>query len=320
LQLPDGLPERIGTHTREIVDSYFTANRTEPNNYDAAKGIEDYLRTFPLDYGVSDTPPGRDTVDYFLFDSKRGYFDYHASAMVVMLRTMGVPARMGIGFVIDEGDLNRDGDAYIVRDRNTYAWPEVYFPDKGWVTFNPSPDRPEDLTPRVREESLGGDQIDPDLLDYLPVGADPIFDIPGEAFGGADTPSTTTTSDNDYDPRFALAVAAVVAAVSGTVYFGWQRSVSGLPWAEAHWEKLVRMSSLAGHPPKPGQTPVEFARALQRTHRSLRGVSVLAAVYCRSRFAHRDPTPEEKDRIKDLWPDMRGALLGRAVTRFFRRN
>ncbi len=237
-----------------------------------------------------------------------------------MLRTLGIPARLGIGFVIDEGDLNRDGDAYIVRDRNTYAWPEVYFPDNGWVTFNPSPDRPENLNPVVREDLPGSDQIDPDILKNLPVGADPIFDIPGEAFGGADTPSSAQPSSDNNNPLFALAVTAVVAMIAGAIYFGWQRSVNGLPWAQAHWEKLVRMSSLAGYPPQPGQTPVEFARGLQRTHRSLRGVSVLAAAYCRSRFAHREPTAEEKKRIKDMWPDMRGALLGRAATRFFRRH
>ena len=67
--------------------------------YDKAAAIESYLRTFPIDYNVPKTPPGRDSVDYFLFDAQRGYFDYHASAMAVMLRTLGIPARVATGYV-----------------------------------------------------------------------------------------------------------------------------------------------------------------------------------------------------------------------------
>jgi hypothetical protein len=318
LQLPDDLPARIGDETHSVV-----AEQVGPegaSRYDVAKAIENYLRSFPVDFDIPDTPPGRDTVDYFLFETRRGYFDYHASAMVVMLRTQGIPARMGVGFVVDEGDLNRDGNAYVVRDRNTYAWPEVYFPEHGWVIFNPSPDRPADLNPQVTEGTLLPEGIDPALLENLPVGADPIFDIPPEAFGGGAAPSAESPSSSSYSPLFAVAITAVVAMIAGAVFVGWQRSVSGLPYAEAQWEKLVRLASWAGYPPQPGQTPVEFARGLQKTHRGLRGVSVLAAAYCRSRFAHRAPGAEERERIGELWPDMRGALLGAIAGRFFRRR
>ena len=183
LQLPEGSPGRDRRVERVHRGAgYRHARQSTP--YDAAKAIEGYLRGFPVAFDVPDTPPGRDTVDYFLFDSQRGYFDYHASAMVVMLRTLGIPARMGVGFVVDEGDLNREGKAYVVRDRNTYAWPEVFFPGEGWVVFNPTQDRPADLRPRVEQPVEGLEGIDPDILENLPVGADPIFDIPGEAFGG----------------------------------------------------------------------------------------------------------------------------------------
>ena len=69
--------------------------------YDKAAAIESYLRTFPIDFNLPQTPPGRDSVDYFLFDEQRGYFDYHASAMAVMLRTLGIPARVATGYVLD---------------------------------------------------------------------------------------------------------------------------------------------------------------------------------------------------------------------------
>src|SRR6185503_3644084 len=92
--------------------------------YDQAAAVERYLRTFPVDYELPSTPPGRDTVDYFLFDLQRGYFDYHASAMAVMLRSLGVPARVATGYAIDP--LAREGDTntYALTERNAFAWPE----------------------------------------------------------------------------------------------------------------------------------------------------------------------------------------------------
>jgi transglutaminase-like putative cysteine protease len=330
LQLPNDLPPEIGGMADQIVmqqagpgegegDVIFLNAESVPA-YDKAKALEGYLRGFPLDYRIPDTPPGRDTVDYFLFELQRGYFDYHASAMVVMLRTLGVPARLGVGFVVDEGDLDREKQTYVVRDRHTYSWAEVYFPEHGWVTFNPSPDRPADLTPKTREVPISDDTIDPRILEEIPVGADPIFDIPAGVPGGSGSQTVTTSPQGGYDPLFAIAVTAVAAMLIGAIALGWQRSVSGLPFAQQHWEKLVRLSSLAGYPPQAGQTPVEFARALQRTNRGLRGVSVLAAAYCRSRFAHRDTTEEERERIRELWPHLRGALLGATVSRLFRRR
>ena len=182
LQLP---PETLSPRISRLAAE--TGYRDAETTYDVIKNIEGYLRGFPLDYDVPDTPPARDTVNYFLFDLKRGYFDYHASAMVVMLRTLGIPARLGVGFVVDERDYQPDEEAYVVRDRNTYAWAEVYFPGSGWVTFNPSPDYPSDLNPRVREDLPEIEGLDPSILENLPVGADPIFDIGAEAGGVSGT-------------------------------------------------------------------------------------------------------------------------------------
>ncbi len=72
LQLPDGLPNRIGQKAREVADTYADHSQAELTNYDAAKAIESYLRVeFPLSYDVPETPPGEDTVDHFLFESKK---------------------------------------------------------------------------------------------------------------------------------------------------------------------------------------------------------------------------------------------------------
>jgi hypothetical protein len=82
-----------------------------------------------------------------------------------------------------------------------------------------------------------------------------------------------------------------------------------MPFEHQAWEKVIRLSSLAGHPLEPGQTPTEYANSLQRRFRGLRGVSVIASVYARSRFGRSGPTPAERERVTDLWPPIRGELL-----------
>src|SRR5206468_12003886 len=69
----------------------------------------------------------------------------------------------------------------------------------------------------------------------------------------------------DYHPLLTLAVAAFIAMLAGSVYLGWQRSVAGLPYSQQLWEKTVRLATWAGHGPRTGQTPAEFAQSLKRT-------------------------------------------------------
>ena len=263
--------------------------------------------------------PGHDTVDYFLFEAKRGYFDYHASAMVVMLRALGVPARLTVGFVIDREDLDRESGAYEVRDRNAYAWVEVYFPRQGWVEFNPSPDRPAELRPGG--EAGDADLIPPELDEIrdLPVSADVLLPIgPGDV--AADGESERQSSGGSYAQWVALAVAGLAAAVAGSMALGWQRSVAGLPYPQQLWDKAARLASWAGHPPQPGQTPSDFARRLERVFRGVPDIPSLAQAYNRSRFGHREPDEEERLRLRKMWPHLRGALLAGIVRRLWRRR
>jgi len=336
-QLPKDLPRRVEGKAREVVTAYLQAKGTLPTRplslgphadlsaapaYDIAKGIEDYLRQFPVDYSVPDTPPGRDTVDYFLFDTQRGYFDYHASAMVVMLRALDIPARLAVGYVADEKDFNKEQSSYIINDKDTYAWPEVYFPGYGWIMFNPTPDRPTNLYPQTSGGAAAGDKTDLSNFPGLPAGADPLFDTeknPIDVVAGAPT-VTSTGSGGSQTSLLLPAVLGFAAVLALAVGLGWRRAVAGLPFEHQTWEKMVRLSSLAGHPVEPGQTPTEYANSLQKAFRGLRGVSVIASVYARSRFGRGCANEEERARIHELWPPIRGELLRAIVARVLRRG
>jgi len=306
LQLPADLPPRIKAFATNITKDGAT-------RYDQAVLAQDYLRAFPIDFDVPDTPPGRDTVDYFLFDSQRGYFDYHASALTVMLRTLGIPSRLAVGFVIDEADKDLESGSYSVRDLNSYAWTEVYFPGYGWIAFNPSPDRPAALNPIVEAAAEGA--VEPGSLENAPFGpvADPVFDLPTQT-QGSDGAVPTVGDGRDYNPLITVGVAAFLALLAGSVFLGWQRSVAGLPHSQQLWEKTVRLATWAGHGPRTGQTPSDFARSLKRGVRDADDISILAAAYNRSRFGRAD-SDKDRARLNEIWSPLRNALLGAIVRR-----
>jgi len=85
----------------------------------------------------SDTATLSYPLDEFLFTRKTGYCEHYATAMVVMLRTVGIPARLVTGFLATE--WNEYGGYFTVRQRDAHAWVEVYFPQSGWITMDPTP-------------------------------------------------------------------------------------------------------------------------------------------------------------------------------------
>lgn len=167
LQLPEDFSPRIRALAEEI-----TANLESP--YDKTAAITAYLRR-EIEYAnpLPESPPDNtDPLEWILFDLKQGFCNYYASAEVVMLRSIGIPARMAVGFA--EGAFNSDDNLYYVRNLDTHAWPEVYFSGIGWVEFEPTgnqqplvrPDRPEE-SPQPEDDIPGGNLIDPAALNPL---------------------------------------------------------------------------------------------------------------------------------------------------------
>ncbi|QQK75287.1 DUF4129 domain-containing protein [Salicibibacter cibarius] len=137
LQLPEELPDRVGELAEDVVQG-------EDNRYDRARAIEDYLTGPDFEYETSDIPvpaEDQDYVDQFLFETQIGYCDNFSTAMVVMLRTLDIPARWAKGFTAgEEVSVGDDGySEFEVTNENAHSWVEVYFPDVGWVPFEPTP-------------------------------------------------------------------------------------------------------------------------------------------------------------------------------------
>jgi hypothetical protein len=128
LALPP-LPERVVELAREITGAAQTP-------YDKARAVEVYLRQLPYDLSV-ERPASGDVVDYFLFDVRKGFCDYYASAMAVLLRAVGVPTRLAVGYA--RGTYDQRTGEWVVTEQDAHAWVEVFFPGIGWVEFEPTP-------------------------------------------------------------------------------------------------------------------------------------------------------------------------------------
>jgi len=130
LQLPAALDARVPELAKQIT-------KEATNSYDKARAMESFLRT-RFGYTLNLTgKPGDDPLANFLFVTRAGHCEYFASAMTILLRTLGIPAREVNGFL--QGEYNDLAGDYIVRASDAHSWVEVYFPGSDWVTFDPTP-------------------------------------------------------------------------------------------------------------------------------------------------------------------------------------
>ncbi|HUS05839.1 MAG TPA: transglutaminaseTgpA domain-containing protein [Bryobacteraceae bacterium] len=132
LRLPE-VDERIPALSREL-------SAYSPNDDSRARAIETYLRTkFGYTTDLLDEPV-RDPLAHFLFDRRRGHCEYFASAMAVMLRTIGIPSRVVTGF--QSGVYNPMTGWQVIRTADAHSWVEAYVQGRGWITYDPTPADP----------------------------------------------------------------------------------------------------------------------------------------------------------------------------------
>lgn len=128
------VPAEVPTRVRDLA---IQLTATEATPYDRAMAIENYLRTtYSYTLDVPYPPANQDLVDYFLFSLRKGYCDYYASAMVILARAAGVPSRLAIGYT--SGTYNLKTNRFVVTQADAHSWVEVYFPEIGWVPFEPT--------------------------------------------------------------------------------------------------------------------------------------------------------------------------------------
>jgi hypothetical protein len=222
------LPDTVTQRTRDLA---FDVAADEPTMYAKASAIEEYLRQIPYDLEISAPPPDvTDVADYFLFELRRGYCDYYATAFVVLARLSGLPTRFVTGFA--PGNWLMNERQWVITEAEAHSWPEVYFPEVGWVRFEPTAYRPQ--APRIG------------LPDSISMGGT------AAAFEPLPPPEPMRA----WLPFWwaALFAAPILVLAWGMLYWRGRR--------EDPWLGLLRWGQRAGRPLHVGETTLEYGKSL----------------------------------------------------------
>jgi hypothetical protein len=275
--------------------------------YDKAAAIERYLREIPYNERIDEPASGQDGVDYFLFDVRQGYCDYYASSMVVMLRSLGVPARYVRGY----GQGERQVGVYEVREWDSHAWPEVFFPGYGWVEFEPTGGEPALVRPVSRSDGAGG--LGADRERPMPDERSELLDLTEPDILGSAAELSTPVSTRQPDPRWwwlALDLALAVPVVIALLTARRRRHIEGLSVAERVYHDLVDWVRRLLHiGPLSHQTPYEYAGVVGQAMPSGReAVTRIAGLYVEERFGGKIVSDRD---VEVAWQEVRPALWRR---------
>lgn len=284
LALPDTITER----TRDLA-AEITAGLTSP--YAKAQAIETFLRGYEYDLDVPAPPPDVDVADFFLFDLKRGYCDYYSTAFIVLARLNGLPTRFATGYAIGNWDM--DTREWIVTEAEAHSWPEVYFPEVGWVPFEPTAGRPS----LVRRAA-------PKIPQDLAAAGQPATDIREPWLG----------IQWNWQMLFWLVPLAAVLWLLAILVNDW------LSRREDPWLAMLRWGRRLGRPAHPDETELEYGKELSQhlVRASLdhteqvryvsRLISALSQDVSRARYGPRGVRAEAVGRARQHWQTVRGQL------------
>lgn len=262
------LPARVRAAAREAAGE-------EESPYLQATRLMDYLKNGEFRYTLTpgSVPKDRDFVDYFL-ETKQGYCTYFASAMTVMARSLGIPARLVSGY----GLQYRDGDgSWVALQKNAHAWVECYFYGIGWITFDPTAGVPygdpagEPLPGPV---ASGGMTTQPAAPSTAPSGGNSSRPASTTAPGGVTTPSAPSGQGGETLPGWATALLILSAAVvlllllllwrihrHTTIYrLDWvrRRFEDNAARAAHYYTDMLHQAALLGYTPETGETLLRF--------------------------------------------------------------
>jgi transglutaminase-like putative cysteine protease len=285
LQIPKSLPERVSALTSDIV-----AGASNP--YDTAVAIETYLRTLKYNEIPTSLPYEADAVDYFLFESRESYSDYFASAMAMMLRTRGIPTRLVLGF--GPGEADPGGQGFLVRDRDNHSWPEVYFPDMGWIPFEPTP---------IYDVRRG--------LDFLKQDQQAVTDDTGATLSGGE--ATQDSFVRYFGTPLGMGGALfVLFLLAGVVLMRilWIRQYGSPGSPQTAYERMHRLATLLGFPSPSSQTAFEFSHNLSELIPEVGpDVELVSNIFVRQRYGGVTPTSMEEVHLVRAWSRIKGAFI-----------
>jgi transglutaminase-like putative cysteine protease len=317
-QLPSGAMGNAATallaaiRAEVVVPSYASAD----NPYDLARTMQDYLRSdthFHYQDDVQDLVrsqcAGASTVECFAI-IRRGYCDYYASTMTVLLRASGVPARVVYGFL--PGNRSTDGVEEVGAWLSHY-WVEVYFPGIGWIEFDPTGGS------RGQPQAIPSGSPGPATPTPSRIAATaPAFTSPTSTQGPGGTGGNTTGSG--IGPFIAIAIILMIG-IAALAFAAIRRTPSKPMHPDQAWGSVGRLAARFGLGPKPSQTVYEYAGALGDAVPAARiELTTIARAKVEVAYGKRDLGGDRLRNIAIAYQRLRFALLGVVARRWFRRR
>ncbi|MCG3210772.1 MAG: hypothetical protein FOGNACKC_04403 [Anaerolineae bacterium] len=317
------LPPSITNRTRELARQ-ITAD--SGNNFAKAQAIERWLRNnITYNEAIAAPPPGVDKVDYILFNQKEAYCDYYATSMIVMLRSLGIPARLAAGFA--RGTFDSETNAFKVLSRDAHSWVEVYFPRYGWIEFEPTAAQPAIIRQTSPEQDFAaGANLQENNGQNVPTPERPgNIPIDEEAFGGG-LPFAFNLSIPLFNRQISLPPTAVggglavlgAAALAGGVFLWRRRKMQAELQSETvawFYQQMVKWAKWMGLNLRPWQTPYEHAAVLRRTlPDNSPDIDTIAREYVVVAYSRPQPGqfPSTAEPIR-AWQRLRPAMLKQAI-------
>lgn len=328
LQLP-GETGRVGTLAEAVTKQAKTP-------YERTVAVERHLRaSYRYSLEVGSRVPAN-PVEEFLFVRKTGYCEHYATAMVMMLRHLGIPARLVTGYL--HGEWNDFGGYYTVRQRDAHAWVEVYFPQSGWILFDPTPSAGAFVATPVWTQAvrmldsvrLKWDRfvIRYSLRDQVAVaqrireqGEWVRLQVVG-LLAASSRWAAKVRESLGRTPRahaWLLVVGLVLGA--GLVWLAIAGPFRGRSWlrqarprlqaarqaaAVQLYSRMLHLLDARGVRKPPGATPLEFARQVSgQVPPAARVVQPLTELYCRVRFGREAFSAEDQARAEQLLAELR---------------
>ncbi len=341
LELPEDMPTRVVGLAQELTDNAETP-------YEKAVAIRDYLRTLEYTLEIEAPPDGADAVNYFLFELEKGYCQYFASAMTVLLRASGVPSRMVVGYgpgeMIDVSqpargihttypgelfDLTMPDTAiqhppseepghsvFLIRD--SHSWVEAFFPGYGWIAFEPTPSYavvtrggPPTLPQQDAEGYIGGFPSHTENPDTVPGEMEDVDTLPGETEDIASLPSAREDVDTGMSWPFRLLGLSIPFTGVGVVaWLLWRRLLGNTNEPRVAYARMGYLAALSRLGPRQTHTPYEYGRTLQSIFPEM-SLPIGRIVDTYVQVCYGSPYASEEDRalIGTLWPQVRRTLL-----------
>lgn len=322
LQLPEDFSPRVAELAKRV-----TADAS--STYEKVKALESYLRGFEYDDKIPAPGPDQDPVEYFLFDIKRGYCDYYATAMAVMLRSLGIPARTASGYA--EGTLDEESGVYLITERDAHTWVEVYFPQLGWIEFEPTAGESVLVRPSGEEQSdaqrdfpsTANGATDPSLSE--------MEDQLNSELGPVDLADQMPAGGGRFQPRpvwIALGVLLMLAVLGAGWWMIWGRPTYGPDAFEAElpalfYERVSAWTRRLGVALQPAQTPYERAAVLGQSLPLGRPfIQRITEIYVQHRYGRRRALAGGADdrELDENWRRLRPILWKAWLKRLARRS